>query len=145
VPTVRADDGGSGGGVAVVSAVLSALFNANLRRRYAFRLLKHVEGVAVYVPQDRRARELFEGTLAFALGNDVYVVSTRAFTAVVRRHELEHVQQFRREGVLFFLRYWWADYAVGYWANPYERAARRAERLSPRKATGGGGRPATLG
>lgn len=113
------------------SGLVSALYNNTLRSLYRFRFWKRVDGVAVYLPVDRRARALFtdNNAVAFALGLDVYARSMRAFTKAVSLHERKHVQQYRKEGVMFFWRYWRASQKYGYSANPYERAARRAEGL----------------
>jgi hypothetical protein len=44
------------------------------------------------------------------------------------RHEIEHVRQFKKEGVLLFLlKYFWETIRKGYHHNRYEQAARAAE------------------
>lgn len=44
----------------------------------------------------------------------------------LRRHELVHIAQMRREGTIrFCCRYLWLCVTVGYWNNPYEIEARR--------------------
>ena len=45
------------------------------------------------------------------------------------RHELEHVRQWREAGWTFPLRYAWLYLRHGYRENPYEIAARDAERI----------------
>lgn len=43
-------------------------------------------------------------------------------------HELEHVRQIEREGLIkFYVKYLWYNIRYGYRNNPYEVAARRAE------------------
>ena len=45
------------------------------------------------------------------------------------RHELKHVEQYRRMGILpFLVRYLWWSARYGYYNNPLEQEARRAER-----------------
>ncbi|HUF12729.1 MAG TPA: DUF4157 domain-containing protein [Longimicrobiales bacterium] len=44
------------------------------------------------------------------------------------RHELEHVRQWRRHPLTFPMRYTLCHIRYGYHDNPYERAARDAER-----------------
>lgn len=44
------------------------------------------------------------------------------------RHELLHIQQYRRHGIfLFLIRYGWESLKRGYWDNRYEIEAREAE------------------
>jgi hypothetical protein len=47
------------------------------------------------------------------------------------RHERAHVEQFRREGWMFYVRYVWYNLRFGYRNNPYEIEARAAERQAP--------------
>lgn len=59
----------------------------------------------------------------------VYLHPTRINDAALIRHEMVHVEQMRRDGVLWFLaRYLWWSVRYGYRLNPYEVEARRAER-----------------
>ena len=44
------------------------------------------------------------------------------------RHELEHVRQWRTRPLTFPIRYLLCHLRYGYRDNPYERAARQAER-----------------
>ena len=62
----------------------------------------------------------------------IYIVSRRFDDAVLRRHELIHIEQIDRDGVvLFCLRYVWWSARYGYWKNPYEVEAFAREREPP--------------
>ncbi len=44
------------------------------------------------------------------------------------RHEICHVNQWKKKGYLFFLfHYLWLSFLHGYWRNPYEIEARESE------------------
>lgn len=46
----------------------------------------------------------------------------------LRKHELCHVAQIKREGYIkFTIKYMWYNFKVGYWNNPYEIEARQVE------------------
>ncbi len=56
----------------------------------------------------------------------IYVLSPYLHDTKLRRHELVHIAQMRRDGTLLFcIKYLWWCYKVGYWNNPYELEARR--------------------
>lgn len=58
----------------------------------------------------------------------IYLYPTRLHDAALIRHEMKHVEQMRREGVVkFFLLYLWWSLRYGYRDNPYEQQARAAE------------------
>lgn len=113
----------------VTARLIYKLLNRLLRLKRDFVFWKFVEGVPVYVATKQGAK-LMEDTEAFAYGETIYARSRRAFTAGVRRHELKHVEQFRKGGWAFVLDYWDQTRRWGYWHNKYERQARYAERLT---------------
>lgn len=45
------------------------------------------------------------------------------------KHELRHVEQWRKERFTFHLKYFYYLYRYGYWLNPYEVDARNAEHI----------------
>ena len=75
---------------------------------------------------------LFTGSVrpaaAVTVGDTIVVHPGAALTAELVRHELEHVRQWRRDGWRFPIRYAVQYARHGYRANPYEVAARAAER-----------------
>ena len=68
---------------------------------------------------------------AVTLGRTIIVHPQQQLTPRLLKHELEHVEQWRREPVTFPLRYVWQHVRHGYRDNPYEVAARAAERTEP--------------
>jgi hypothetical protein len=102
-----------------------------LRLRYSVVLVFYVEGIPFYVPKDANARKKMfqDGWLAFALGERVYGRSRRVLkNNRVVKHELEHVRQYRENPAVFTVAYMIENYLLGYAANSFEIAARRAER-----------------
>lgn len=74
-------------------------------------------------------------TMAMVLGRTIHLhgVDTPTFLANTRwvRHELAHVDQYRRMGFApFLLRYIWWSLRYGYHDNPLEQEARAAESSS---------------
>ena len=65
---------------------------------------------------------------AVTLGRTIIVHPDEPLTPRLLQHELEHVAQWRRAPVTFPLRYVWQHMRHGYRDNPYEVAARAAER-----------------
>ena len=65
---------------------------------------------------------------AVTLGDTIVVHPAAQLSERLIRHELEHVRQWREAGWTFPLRYAWLHLKHGYRANPYEVAARDAER-----------------
>lgn len=85
---------------------------------------------------------LGETTMGFTLGHTV-LGQTGAGLDIVRRHELVHVRQFERWGLLMGPAYLgcsailWLRGRDMYWDNPFERQAfREAEDDSPRNVVG---------
>ena len=68
---------------------------------------------------------------AVTLGRTIIVHPAQQLTARLLRHELAHVEQWRRAPLTFPLRYIWQHVRHGYRDNPYEVAARAAERNGP--------------
>ena len=68
---------------------------------------------------------------AVTLGRTIIVHPAQQLTHRLLRHELAHVEQWRRAPLTFPLRYAWQHLRHGYRANPYEVAARAAERDEP--------------
>ena len=78
------------------------------------------------------AKKLKVKSVAITLGKTIYLhnVSAETFRNDKKslKHELAHVQQFRRYGFLnFVLRYLWESWKKGYHNNKYEVEARKAE------------------
>ncbi|HUF49977.1 MAG TPA: DUF4157 domain-containing protein [Longimicrobiales bacterium] len=68
---------------------------------------------------------------AVTLGRTIVVHPAQELTDRLLRHELAHVEQWRREPLTFPLRYMWQQLRHGYRGNAYEVAARAAERGDP--------------
>ena len=94
-----------------------------------YKKVRTMQGAKLFVCTDAEERAALkeEGVYAFTVGTNVYFREKRYMKGGILRHELEHVKQ-ARESVLFPLVYWWYHYTAGYWNNPYEVAARSAER-----------------
>lgn len=65
---------------------------------------------------------------AVTLGRTIVVHPDSLLDARLLHHELEHVRQWRERPLTFPLRYVLCHLRYGYHDNPYERAARDAER-----------------
>jgi hypothetical protein len=107
-----------------------SVWNQALRMGHAFRYEFTIKGVDFYVAENEETRRaLFDKSnyLAFTIGHTVYARSKRVLTAKIIHHELEHVEQYRREGVWSFWTYQKETRKKGYWKNQYERDAREAE------------------
>lgn len=75
---------------------------------------------------------IHEPSIALTLGNRIYLnqSSSGAFLATKTwvAHELAHVKQFQKFGILRFMAmYIWESTKVGYYNNKWERAARGQE------------------
>jgi hypothetical protein len=58
----------------------------------------------------------------------IYVLPGHERDERLLRHELKHLEQIERDGRLVFsIKYLWWLCRYGYWNNPYEVEARRAE------------------
>lgn len=68
---------------------------------------------------------------AVTLGRTIVVHPGARLSDRLLRHELEHVRQWRERPLTFPLRYAWHHLRHGYADNPYEVAARAAERNEP--------------
>lgn len=76
---------------------------------WIFKLIRNYDGIVIY------PWVLFK--------QDKTEVSDTLF-----RHELEHVYQIQREGwFCFHMKYFWYLLKYGYWNNPYEVSARKAQ------------------
>jgi hypothetical protein len=65
--------------------------------------------------------------VAITLGSHVLTTRSQLGERTLR-HERAHIEQWRRYGVISFLvRYLWCHFRYGYWRNPFEVEARRAE------------------
>ena len=119
-----------------------ALFHA---RRHGFSFVRSDRGGAMeFVATRRTGRDHWydgdgEVFLAYTIADAIFYPSRRAMrNARLVRHELCHVRQGRRLGhAAFWIAYWWETLRRGYWWNRFERAARRAERRTPRSRTRG--------
>lgn len=68
----------------------------------------------------------FKGWASF--WSTVYVLPGYEHNTRLLRHEAEHLRQIERDGrLLFTVKYLWWLVRYGYWMNPYEIAARKAE------------------
>jgi hypothetical protein len=68
----------------------------------------------------------FHGWTSF--WNVIYVLPGHEHNARLIRHERKHLEQIERDGRLVFsIKYLWWLARHGYWNNPYEVEARRAE------------------
>ena len=65
---------------------------------------------------------------AVTLGRTIVVHPDAHLDGRLLRHELEHVRQWQRHRLTFPIRYALCHIRYGYQDNPYERAAREAER-----------------
>jgi hypothetical protein len=65
---------------------------------------------------------------AVTLGDTIIVHPDAPLTERLLRHELEHVRQWRAAPLTFPVRYAWQHLRCGYRDNPFEIAARAAER-----------------
>ncbi len=51
----------------------------------------------------------------------IYIIGRRIDDQTLRRHEMVHIEQIERDGVLVFCaKYVWWSIRYGYWRNPYE-------------------------
>ena len=78
------------------------------------------------------ARNLGAATCALVICHTVYLhgMSRDEFinNPALLRHEVEHIRQWQREGILPFLtKYLWYSFRVVYYNNPFEVAARASE------------------
>jgi len=98
--------------------------------RYNFKLVFVEDGAKFYVAADKKTRKKFEDweIIAFAQGEYVFARTRRTLTKAIIRHELKHVEQARKYGVMFEYYYWKAN-KNGYSKNKFERAAKYAEKL----------------
>lgn len=65
-----------------------------------------------------------------SLWNTAYVRPGYEYSERLRKHEFAHLAQMRRDGRATFLcKYIWWTFRYGYQNNPYEVAARAAEKL----------------
>lgn len=68
---------------------------------------------------------------AVTLGDAILVHPDVAITPRLLRHELAHVRQWRKEPLLFPVRYALGHLRYGYYDNPFEIEARAAENGAP--------------
>lgn len=63
-----------------------------------------------------------------SLWNTIYVLPGHEHNQRLLRHESKHLEQIERDGrLLFSITYLWWLARYGYWLNPYEIEARKAE------------------
>lgn len=96
---------------------------------YDFIEVRKYRGVPVYAPADAFCREeVFCEAYAFAYGEGIFVeYKTYARDIELMAHELEHVNQLRRWGVMFGPVYWLQNLLVGYERNLFEVGALAVE------------------
>lgn len=70
----------------------------------------------------------FRGWASF--WNTIYLMPGSEDDLALIRHELKHLEQIDNEGILkFSVKYLWFTWKYGYWDNPYEIEARKAEQV----------------
>jgi hypothetical protein len=127
--------------------VVESGFRGSLLNRYACRRAR--KRGFIYVRSDRKAIEFAAGpdtprnewhdgdgrrVLAYTVGDVIFWPSRKAMCRLADlAHELCHVRQARRSGVLFSIKYWCESVIRGYDNNKYERGARRAEGRARRR------------
>ena len=91
--------------------------------------IKRTGRTVLWTPRGRLSRRfLFEkNTFALAYGSHI-VFPTRSFSRSTLVHEMVHVRQWRRGGVVFWLEYLVVNKLYGYENNPFEHEAFAAER-----------------
>lgn len=72
--------------------------------------------------------------VALVIGSSIYLYGAKETELLEStawfRHELMHVQQYKKEGTWYFLiKYGWESLRKGYWNNRYEIEARAAEKI----------------
>ena len=67
-------------------------------------------------------------TWAITLGQNTFY-STPWADPAWQRHEDCHKAQWAKDGLCFMIKYLWYSARLGYWNNPYEIEARKAENL----------------
>lgn len=95
-----------------------------------FRLTEY-RGATCLICRNKVLRKLFfaDGILAFQCMDRLFFASERIFADKrVVRHEYAHYLQWKKEGAAYALRYTVMTLTHGYKNNPYEVAARAAER-----------------
>lgn len=87
------------------------------------------DGCFLYVSDRGLANRILtrRGYVAITLGR--VVVFTREPTPRLWRHEMAHVEQYRRYGLAFLPLYLWMYARHGYAAHPFERQADELARL----------------
>lgn len=78
------------------------------------------------------ARKLGTSNMAIVVGSTIYLHGVTAKTFIQDKkwllHELKHIEQYQRQGMLRFLvNYLWESVKNGYRNNKFEREARQAE------------------
>lgn len=69
--------------------------------------------------------------------NTIYVLPGHEQNQRLLRHERKHLEQIERDGrLLFAIKYSWLTIRHGYWNNPYEVEARKAETQLPTERQG---------
>lgn len=80
------------------------------------------------------AAKLRSSSVAIVMGNTIhlYNITQKDFLqdSCWLKHELCHIRQFNQNGfALFIIKYLWLSIKHGYYNNPFEVAARKAENL----------------
>jgi len=78
------------------------------------------------------AKKLKSDNMAITIGQTIHLYNTskEKFLSDERwvRHEMQHIRQFRRYGILrFIVLYTWESIRHGYYNNKWEKEAREAE------------------
>lgn len=93
--------------------------------------------IKVVIQESKMIAGLAAGVLrtdkvAVVIGKTIYVYGASIHDIIADKkwllHELKHVQQYNKEGVIvFLLKYIYYSITYGYYNNPYEKEARDAE------------------
>lgn len=78
---------------------------------------------------------LGRGIAAYTPWGTTYFINKKAMKSIkIRKHELKHAEQIRKEGIIKFgIKYAYFFVTRGYWNNPYEIECRKAMGLNSRK------------
>ena len=102
--------------------------------------MDHAEKIMFRIREDallaRLAAYFLKGKkVAIVIGDSIYLHGANEKELLEStswlRHELQHIQQFKKEGTfLFLIKYSWESLCKGYWNNKYEIEARAAAQVS---------------
>ena len=110
------------------------LYEAWVAWQQGFTLVRWDRGAREYVSTGAWADK---NTKAFSIGEAIFWPSKGAMrNPALLAHEMCHVRQMRKGPIRTTVAYWWHNVTKGYWDNPLEQNARRAERRVRAKKKG---------